>query len=76
MPERWLGRTGEGPCVQDGAGTGWLAPSTVASKEGPGWPDHLLFFKKGKETAILILQPPDFFLTLGRVIFIILPPCW
>lgn len=37
--------------------------------EGPGWPDHL-FSKKGKETAILILQPPDFFLDLGRVIFI------
>ena len=26
--------------------------------------------RKGKETAILILQPPDLFLTLGRVIFI------
>ena len=26
--------------------------------------------RKGKETAILILQPPDFFLILGRVIFI------
>ena len=47
MPEWCLGRTGESPCVQDGAGTGWLAPSTVESKkEGPGWLDHLLFFKK------------------------------
>ena len=49
---------------------GWLhLLLTLRRRVQGGW---IICFslRKGKETAILILQPPDFFLILGRVIFI------